>query len=186
MSGVSIIAFLYASNADQFEVVAYLGEVASRLGPIVNLIGVTAILLSFLALILKDLEHVSPESWGRGTRASWWGGIIRRLAGDLTLWTYGGFISFFFCLLGATISEWVSDEITLNDVIVLLFAYPMMIFFISITGLLNVFVRKESPPLAHIKPFSLIMIKAWRVPFFYSISVCSVFFFLFSMRWLFG
>ena len=87
ISGVaSLVAFQRGLSA-----LDVLDRTAQSIGPLVNLVGTFAVFLALPALALKDLEFLCPSAWGQESRRGRAGGWVRRLAGDLMLWTLGAF-----------------------------------------------------------------------------------------------
>jgi len=160
---IAAVATLIASAEKGYNGVEYFRAVAHKLGPLINTIGVVALLISMPALVLKDLEHVAPESWGQATFASWWGGAIRRIAGDLTLWLLSSFAAFFFAMVGATFYALFSENISLREGILLVYSYVVVLIFILLISVVNVLVRRETPPLSAAPRFSRWMRSPTRV-----------------------
>lgn len=160
---IAALASFYASKEVGFNPIEYFNSSAKKLTPLLSTVGVAALLLVIPALVLKDLEHVSPERWGHGSTASLWGGFVRRLAGDLTLWVINSFVSFFFGLVGVTAYAISENMVTVKDGLSLLFIYFLVAIFILASGLANILVRRANPPLAATPPFSKFMTSPWRV-----------------------
>ncbi|WP_154662633.1 hypothetical protein [Solimonas flava] len=160
---IAALASFYASKEIGFNPIEYFNSSTKKLTPLFNTVGIAALLLAVPALVLKDLEHVSPERWGHGSAASLWGGFIRRLAGDLTLWVIGSFVSFFFSLIGTTAYAISANMVTVKDGFYLLFIHVLVAVFIVAIGLANIMIRRANPPLAATPPFSKFLTSPWRI-----------------------
>lgn len=165
----------FASKSSAFNLIEYFNDYAKKVAPLINAIGTTALILAMPALVLKDLEHVSPSRWGYNSKASSWGGFIRRLAGDLTLWVIGAFTSFFFALVGSTVQAVLTGSMTIKNGISLITLYFMIAIFMVILAITNIMVRRSQPPLAATKPFSLFMTSSWRVAAIYGFALIVIY-----------
>jgi hypothetical protein len=111
---------------------------------VANIMGTAAIFLGLVALMFKDLEQLSPQRWGRGSILGRVGGVFRRLAGDITLWTLGTLVSTLFIvgLFGFRSTG------SLSDWALFTFLYFLLAAMCSIVAVLNVYVRRIEPPFA--------------------------------------
>jgi len=119
----------------------FLERVVTSVAPLVNLVGTFAVLLAMPALALKDLEAVAPGAWGQGTRRGRVGGFVRRLAGDLLLWTLGAFAT---VLSAIAVAAWI-EGISRSDVAPLGLAAFKVALLTATTALLSVGVRRAGP-----------------------------------------
>lgn len=87
----------------------FLERVAASIAPLVNLVGTVAVFLAAPALAAKDLEFVAPDRWGQGARRGKLGGLARRLAGDLLLWSLGAFLTLLSAIVVAVAIEGIED-----------------------------------------------------------------------------
>ena len=67
----------------------YLERVSATLAPLANTLGTFSLLLCVLAMMLKDLEVTLKNEKQIAAARGYLGGAVRRLAGDLSLWTLG-------------------------------------------------------------------------------------------------
>lgn len=131
----------YALGVDRLSLERYFKAASTSMERPLNSLGTISIILGVVALMLKDLEFVSKETWGQESTLGKWGGVVRRLAGDLTLWTAGAFFSFF-ALAGyagfTSASNWRESAI---------FSLVWSLLSLVTLGVftLNVFVRRKEP-----------------------------------------
>ena len=90
---VAFLAFKHASNRADFSPIDAFMASQENLMPVVVDVMTVGFVLCTLAMLLKDLEHASPAYWGQDTTLGRAGGIVRRLAGDLTLWIIGAMVT---------------------------------------------------------------------------------------------
>ena len=91
---IAAIAAHFAITQSTLTPIQYFERVGNALMPVVNSLGVGGLLLAFLALLLKDLEATMKDKERIEATRGWFGGLVRRLAGDLTLWTFGALVTF--------------------------------------------------------------------------------------------
>lgn len=120
---------------------AFLERVAKSVGPLAKMIGTAAVLLAAPALALKDLEHVAPDEWGQDTYRGRWGGVLRRLAGDLLLWTLGAFST----LLSAIAVAVAVDGVDESGMRLVAGMITQLVFVGCVTALLTIGVRRAGP-----------------------------------------
>ncbi len=167
-AAIAVAASTLASSSVDYDAVAFFNDTARKLGPLINIVGVASLVLSLLACVLKDLEHVSPERWGLQSSASWWGGAVRRTAGDLTLWLLSSLVAFFFAMFGATFYAIFSETISLKEGLAMVVSYVVLLAFTLVVSVVNICVRREAPPLATARHFSHWMRSPARVLFAYA------------------
>ena len=167
-ASVAGLATYYASRSAEFTSVSHLQRVADSLTPMVNAIGVSAIILSGIAMVLKDLENISPAYWGQSTVAGRIGGLIRRLAGDLGLWVVGALVTILSAVAFVAIDAYRVDQMTTKNFWAILTMFFVFVMFAAIVSFMNVLVRRLAPPLTNSKGFSTYLTTAPRVALFYA------------------
>jgi hypothetical protein len=145
-----------------------LQKVADALMPVVNVITVTAILMSGLALILKDLEHVAPTTWGQATWAGAVGGVIRRLAGGLGLWVIGALVTLLSAVTIVAIDAYRHGVLTGGNLQAVFVIYFVFIIFLALIALLNTLVRRSKPLVTATPQFAGMLTTAPRGIGFYA------------------
>lgn len=166
----------YASRTTDFTSISHLQRVADSLAPVVNAIGVTAIVISGIALVLKDLEHVSPAHWGQSTTAGRIGGVIRRLAGDLSLWVVGALVTILSAVAFVAFDAYRTGQMTSGNFWAIFMMFFVFVLFAVIVSVLNVFVRRSQPPLSGSKGFKDFLTSAPRVVLFYAVILSFTYF----------
>ncbi|MCG2584169.1 hypothetical protein [Massilia sp. TS11] len=122
----------------------YLKRQSNSVFRLANIIGTTAIFLGLVAMMFKDLEQLSPKLWGRASTLGKVGGVFRRLAGDMTLWTLGALVSTLFVvgIVGfRSTGSWGGWAL-------FTFLYLLLAAMCFIVAMLNVYVRRAEPLLA--------------------------------------
>jgi len=168
---IASITVYFASSDVEFSGVAYLERAARSLLPVLNLVGSGAIMLSLVAMMFKDAEHVGSSSWGKNSTLGRFGGVTRRLAGDLTLWVVGSLTALLCAVTVALFQAVHLGAITSKNAIAIATMYLMFSVFLVITAILNVFVRRAEPSLTSIEPFSRILTKSWKVVLAYTLAI---------------
>ena len=166
-ASVAGLTTYYASRSTTFTSIDNLKRVLDSLAPVVNAVGFTAIILSCVALLLKDLEHVSPQHWGQTALVGRIGGVVRRLAGDLGLWVVGALVTILSALAFVAIDVSRAGEVKENIAALFMMSFVFVLFAISVSAL-NVFVRRPQPPVTGTKVFSDFLTTAPRVMSFYA------------------
>ena len=141
---IALVAAYLAVQVDARSINDYLGSQANAVFRTANIVGTFSILLGLLALMFKDMEHLANQTWGRDTRLGWYGGIVRRLAGDITLWTLGALIS---VMLVAAFAG-ASSASTFADWALFSFYYLLLLFMLGVLGWLNIVIRRAEPMMA--------------------------------------
>jgi hypothetical protein len=175
-ASVSGLTAYYASRTAQFTSISHLQRVADSLAPVVNAIGVIAIILSGIALVLKDLEHVSPDNWGQSAVAGRIGGVVRRLAGDLGLWVVGALVTILSAVTFVAIDASRSGEMTKGNAQAIFVMYFVFVLFAAIVSAFNVLVRRSQPLLTTNSEFSRFLTTAPRVILFYAVILSFTYF----------
>jgi hypothetical protein len=125
----------------------YFERVGTSLGPIVNFLGPLGLLLCVLALMLKDLEETVSDSKISAVTRGYIGGAVRRLAGDISLWTFGA-LATMLCTFFIAISQVI---MTAKEYAIVGSLGVTLLGMTLFTGLANVYVRRYGPtPLAKI------------------------------------
>ncbi|WP_295520068.1 hypothetical protein [uncultured Stenotrophomonas sp.] len=160
---VAGLATCYARGSAEFTSIAHLQRVADSLAPMVNTIGVTAIVFSVVALALKDLENVSPGCWDQSSTAGRLGGIIRRLAGDLTLWVIGALVTLLSAVVFVAFDAYFAGQMTWGNFRAIFMMFSVFILFAAIVSFLNVLVRRSVPLLTNAGKCKSVFSTAQRV-----------------------
>lgn len=140
---ISIAAIRHAASRTDFSpVTAFIASMQNLLPVMTDVIRL-AFVVCIAALVLKDLEYVAPEHWGQNTRVGRAGGILRRLAGDLSNWILGALVTFLasFVLLVAFIHKsaaWSDGTESLVVVMAVFFVVSIPAF-----SVVNVWIRRD-------------------------------------------
>ncbi|WP_426339718.1 hypothetical protein ACN9MZ_26055 [Pseudoduganella sp. S-14] len=140
---IASIGAYYSLTIDSQSTNEYLKRQSNSVFRTANIIGTVSILLGIVAMMFKDMEPLS-NIWARDSRLGRIGGVFRRLAGDMTLWTLGALVSTLFVigLVGfrsaGTLTEWA----------LFTFLYLILVAMGFMAALLNVHVRRAEPFLA--------------------------------------
>ena len=121
--------------------IEFLVRMAEGSGPLLNSVGTIALAMAAAALCLKDLEAVAPDTYGQMTLIGSVGGGVRRVAGDLMLWTLGAFMTLLSTLVVAlflTSVEPAQRKVALAVVVLLLITT-------AVIAVLTYFVRRAGP-----------------------------------------
>jgi hypothetical protein len=136
------ISAYYLLRIDEISALAYFIAQTKTLTRVLNVVGLSAVFSGGFALMLKDLDFVNPIRYGFGSRFGFWTGWLRRLAGDVLLWSVGSFVSLLTVTLIAAISSTASNW---KGIFTLVITYSFMIIFTLIMGSLSVLVRRAQP-----------------------------------------
>ncbi|OPG72329.1 hypothetical protein B1219_19565 [Pseudomonas ogarae] len=138
---ISIIAAYFAIHTLNIPPLDYLDRMGKSLGRLVNSLGSVSILLCLPALMFKDLEAIVKNPRRKAFMGGCFAGAVRRLAGDLSLWTLGAIITLSSSfLLVATIVELKS-----SDYLPLGVFTATAVMMIAGIGTINFFVRRSAP-----------------------------------------
>lgn len=121
--------------------IEYFRGMGDTLMPLVNTIGTFSLLLCVLALMLKDLEATLGCSRRVDATRGRLGGFIRRLAGDLSLWTLGAFVT----ITAAIVLVVLKSTIYPNDYAIIGVLILVLLVFIVAIATANIFVRRNGP-----------------------------------------
>jgi hypothetical protein len=138
---ISGVAAYFAIHSLNIQPLDYLDRMGKSLGRLINSIGSVSILLCLPALMFKDLEVCVKNPKCKAFVGGWLAGGIRRLAGDLSLWTLGAIItmasSFFIVAMMVEIKR---SEYVLLGVFTL-----TVLMMVTGVGAINFFVRRSAP-----------------------------------------
>lgn len=166
-TAIVLVTFRHAAGQVGFSPIAIFENSFKGLLPVMVDVVRVSIILCLLALILKDLEHVAPEKWGQGTLIGRAGGVVRRLAGDLSLWTIGalvtlmasvGILVFYIYRSGSWSAEVSSFTITMALV---------MLVSIAIFSVVSVWARRDVALVSSHAKFLETFNTPWKVVLFY-------------------
>ena len=139
----AVVAQLYAVSTGKISAIDYLAKLLGNLVPIVNVIGSAALAICSIALWIKDSEAVATTEESRSKFGGKLAGTIRRVGGDLTLWTLGG-------ITGAMAAIWTTLFLVMPGwrewALSAMFTLVMVLLVIG-TGFMNRLVRRGRPTL---------------------------------------
>lgn len=144
ISAIPAVRFFAGSDADG---VTYIKALFESFLPTVNAVGVVGLLIACLGLMFKDLEDVDPLAYASSKGTSVFGGIVRRLGGDLTLWICGAFVSLFVAMIASFLWLVIDGAAAWQDIGLLGILIAQVAFFIAAVGIVNLLVRRHSPPI---------------------------------------
>lgn len=144
---ISAIASYYAIHYESADPFQFMLQTTEKTMRILNTLGVFAILLACLALLFKDLQSCDELSWGQHTKKGYIGGIVRRLAGDLTLWMLGAISTIItvICVAIFSANSPLPIKALLGIFIIVLLSW------LTVISLLNIAVRREELALLTLK-----------------------------------
>ena len=158
-SVLSCIAIAYAIKRG-LTPVAYVERLAESIGPLVNSVGLFALAVGLAALCFKDLEFLDPTRYGQDSTLGKFGGVVRRVGGDLMLWMLGAFIS----LLSATVVAIVLTGVSSSEVPQVSSLVYLLLFVCCGVTVLTYFIRRASPsPAIEMLKKPLILFSAYAV-----------------------
>lgn len=136
---VPAIASYYAIRFESVDPLQLMMRTTETVMRILNILGSFALFLTCAALMFKDLESCDNANWGQNTRKGYVGGVVRRLAGDLTLWSLGAVLTIL-TVTGVAIS------LTNTPISILLGAFVIvLLMWLTVISLMNVLVRRSEP-----------------------------------------
>lgn len=164
---VAFLAFRHASKKTDFSPLDAFIRSQESLLPVVVDVMVGCFIFCVPAMLLKDLEHVAPRHWGQDTIAGRIGGVIRRLAGDLTLWILGAQITLLASLSVVAVyihrlDAWSDGAIQFVTLFGLVFIISLAVF-----SVVSVWVRKKTSLVTSHEKFLKTFDTAWKVLGFY-------------------
>ncbi|MGN2438039.1 hypothetical protein [Pseudomonas syringae] len=140
-ASISVLAAYYAIDALGIKPLDYFDRMQQSLGRMINGLGSVSLLLCLPALFFKDLEASvqKPKSgeFMKGRVA----GFVRRLAGDLSLWSLGALITVFssFILVLSRV------EVKCTDYAAVVSFSSTLLVLICAIGVMNFLVRRVGP-----------------------------------------
>lgn len=164
---VALLTIAYARQEAGFHPILPFQRGMNNLMPVVVDVMRVSLVLCFMALLLKDLEHVCPKFWGQETALGKVGGVVRRLAGDLSLWMLGALatvLASIIYLAGFVHAQNAWTYEIKSFVGVMTFILSVLILVLSIVSVL---VRKNTSLVSSHEKFSTMFNTPWRVIGFY-------------------
>ena len=138
---ISLATAYLSLSSSTVTTIQYFERVGMTLMPVVNYLGTFGLLLCVLAFLLKDIEQTAKSQQVKDATRGYIGGFVRRVAGDISLWTLGAlstFIAVFLIVLWTT-------PLPLGErgaIVALGLLVAVMLFF---TAVANVYVRRDGP-----------------------------------------
>ena len=162
---ISITAMYFSIYQDAVSIHGYFKNTSNSLVRLANSVGTISIVLGIVALMFKDLEFLESQKYGQHKKVGKVGGILRRLAGDLTLWTLGLLVTFL-CIV--TIAGYKATG-NMTEVVVFTLAYVLLLFMAIGVACFNIFIRRANP-----SPFVNVFKKPWIAFVCYSLIIVVV------------
>lgn len=144
------IATWYVVAKRGLPIAAYFRQFTDTVAPLVNTVGSMGVALCVVALMFKDLEAIRPDKFGQTTSVGKVAGVVRRMAGDLSLWTLGALVTLLVC--GGVAALAVAN--TPANAGEALLSYGLTALLAFGTAVLNFFVRRGQPSPWHSSPGS--------------------------------
>lgn len=141
---------------------------------LLNTLGSATLFLALVALFFKDMEALSPVMWGYDSKLGGIGGLFRRLAGDLTLWTLGLLVSVLFTVsvYGVMAEGFVWQKWAIYSL-----GYLITVGACFVVAFLNLLVRRADP-----SPLALEYSNAYGVAFFYVLVIACAPIYVYKLR----
>lgn len=137
---ISLFAAYWSIHHLDINPLSYMDRMGGSLGGLLNRIGTFSILICVPALMFKDLEvRLQSLIWKERMRGCL-AGFIRRLAGDLTLWTLGATLTILTSLLVVT---WQAGNTWKDYAVAATFSASLIIMILAV-GFFNIQVRREA------------------------------------------
>ena len=121
--------------------IEYFSGMAKPLMQLINTVGTFSLLLCVLALMLKDLEVTLSCPIRINATRGLLGGFVRRLAGDLSLWTLGAFLT----VATTTMLVMFNSNMNRSDYVLVGLLLLLLSVFIVFIAAANVLVRRKIP-----------------------------------------
>ena len=141
VASVSSLATYFALVRRSIPALRYFSQLTDSVAPLVNTFGSFGAALCVLAMMLKDLEVLSSNDFGQESLPGKLGGVVRRVAGDISLWTFGALTAM---VIAASVAA-VSASATVSNALSLLLPYFLSVALLIGTGIANFFVRRKEP-----------------------------------------
>ncbi|GFM66100.1 hypothetical protein PSCICJ_22180 [Pseudomonas cichorii] len=138
---ISALAAYYAIAIMEIAPLDYLSRMLQSTVKMTNSLGSAALLLCLPALLFKDLEAVVENQKIKNNMKGSFAGIIRRLAGDLSLWLLGAAVT----ILSSFIVVAAQSKIEFKEYGVIALIAVTMFFLIIVIGGINYLVRRVAP-----------------------------------------
>lgn len=164
---VASLAFRHASKQANFSPLETFIRSQENLMPVIVDVMVACFIFCVPAMLLKDLEHVAPKYWGQHTLAGRVGGVIRRLAGDLTLWILGAQITLLASLSVVALyihklNAWSAGAIQFVTLFAMVLVTSSAVF-----SVVSVWVRRNTSLVTSHEKFLKTFDTGWKVFLFY-------------------
>ncbi|GFM90024.1 hypothetical protein PSCICO_54230 [Pseudomonas cichorii] len=140
---ISALAAYYAIAIMEIAPLDYLSRMLQSAVKMTSSLGSAALLLCLPALLFKDLEAVVENQKIKNNMKGSFAGIIRRLAGDLSLWLLGAAVT----ILSSFIVVATQSKIEFKEYGVVALIAVTMFFLIIVIGGMNYLVRRVAPTL---------------------------------------
>lgn len=164
---IAFVTLKHAADREDFNPADAFQSAIQTVAPVIVDVGAITLILCLVALLLKDLESVDRTNWGQDTAIGRWGGFIRRLAGDLSLWIVGALISVAATLAFLTFSVYGTKDWTLDNQAGLVGVGVIFTIGISVLSLLSVWVRQDISLVSSHAKLLQICNRPWKVVLFY-------------------
>ncbi|WP_159814867.1 hypothetical protein [Pseudomonas sp. 18058] len=138
---ISTLAAYYAIAVMAIDPLDYLDRMGKSLVKLVNSLGSAALLLCLPALLFKDLEETVEKQENKDRMKGRVAGVIRRLAGDLSLWLLGAAVT----MLSSFILVAFQIKIECKEFGLLALFIVTMFLLIIVSGGMNILVRRAAP-----------------------------------------
>ena len=164
---IAFVTFKHVSKSATFSPVAGLETAFNVLMPVMVAILPWCLVLCFFAMLLKDLEKVDDARWGQGALVGRLGGVVRRLAGDLTLWILGALVSVASSV--AVVAYYAYREHTWSDEITHFIVLMIMLLGIpfAVFAYVSTWVRRDVSLVSSHANLSTVCNTSWKVLVFY-------------------
>jgi hypothetical protein len=135
---ISILAGYFAITSLGLDPLNYFDRVGKSIGPLVNTLGAFSLLICAPALMLKDLEATLKDPVKISATRGYLGGALRRIAGDLSLWTLGALITMI-TTLAFTITQ---IEMKASEYAAIASLGAVLLIMTLLVGAANIYVRR--------------------------------------------
>lgn len=120
--------------------IEYIAAVSNSLVPAFNFVGSITLNIILIAMFFKELETLDPLQFGAVSSLGKFGGIFRRLAGDLSLWMLGALVTII-AAMTTGIFLYGYTKLSASDLDVLTTVYGLFGMFLLLTSALSIAVR---------------------------------------------
>jgi len=164
---VALLAIVYASHEVGFHPVMPLQRSMDNLMPVIFDVMRVGLVLCFFALLLKDLEYVCPHIWGQEATLGKVGGVVRRLAGDLSLWILGALATVLASIIYLAGFVHKEDAWTYEIKSFVVLMALLLAIFILVLSVVSVYVRRNTSLVSSFDKFANVFNTSWKVVGFY-------------------